>query len=361
MGASPDLARDLARGTRAVYERATTDLVRSIARQVAADTAPSRWRVGKLEALAALTREADETVARLEDAVPGTVDEALTAAYRSGTRGASAEASAAGITATFGRDVDREAITLLVDEALRPHREVFLQIRRSVLDAYDAATERAAVQVLTGTGTRRDAARTALADLADRGITGFRDTAGRRWDLASYAEMATRTSAGHAAVEGHTARLAALDVDLVIVSDSPEECRLCRPFEGRVLSLSGSTRGRLEDGAEVLCSVAEARQRGLYHPNCTHSQSIYLPGITTAPTDTADPVDGALRERQRAYERRVRGWKRRVALDEEVYGPDSPEAKRTRQRLRAVHVEFKAWRDEHGRRPVPGRTSLTHR
>lgn len=361
MGVSPALARELARQTRVVYEQATTDLIRGIARQVAAGADAADWQTRKLESMSVLRREADEVMTRLDDEVPGTVEEALTSAYRQGTRTASAEAARAGITGGFGADADREGITRLLEEALRPHRQAILQVRRGTLDAFDDAITRAAGRVLTGTGTRRDAARSALGVLADKGITGYRDASGRQWDLASYAEMATRTSAGHAAIEGHMARLVSLDADLVFVSDSPEECSICRPFEGRVLSISGKTRGRLDDGVTVLCSATEARDAGLYHPNCTHSQSIYLPGFTDLPTDTADPIDAGLREQQRAYERRVRGWKRRVELDEQVYGKQSPEAKRTRQRLRGTHAEFKAWRDKHDRRPVPGRTNLTHR
>ena len=35
-------------------------------------------------------------------------------------------------------------------------------------------------------------------------------------------------------------------------------------------------------------------------------QSIYLPGVTETPKDTADPEGDQLRQRQRAYERRIR-------------------------------------------------------
>ncbi|MCL7660111.1 phage minor capsid protein, partial [Klebsiella pneumoniae] len=86
---------------------------------------------------------------------------------------------------------------------MRPHEEAILGIRRRVQDAYDQALVRAASTVLTGAGTRVDAARSALSFLADRGITGFTDRSGRRWDLASYGEMVTRTASGHAAIEGH--------------------------------------------------------------------------------------------------------------------------------------------------------------
>ncbi|MFJ9647656.1 phage minor capsid protein [Streptomyces sp. NPDC101206] len=78
---------------------------------------------------------------------------------------------------------------------------------------------------------------------ADEEITSFRDRAGRRWQLTSYAEMAVRTATGHAATEARMRTLAEHGVDLVIVSDSPLECPLCRPWEGKVFPP-----GRMDQG-----------------------------------------------------------------------------------------------------------------
>ncbi|MFF4104300.1 phage minor capsid protein [Streptomyces sp. NPDC001903] len=52
-----------------------------------------------------------------------------------------------------------------------------------------------------GTGTRRQATQDVMRRWADEGITSFRDKAGRRWQLTSYAEMAVRTATGRAATE----------------------------------------------------------------------------------------------------------------------------------------------------------------
>ena len=43
--------------------------------------------------------------------------------------------------------------------------------------------------------------------------------------------------------------------------------------------------------------------------DCRHSLSAYLPGVTKAPTHTADPEGDAARRRQRELERQVRAWK----------------------------------------------------
>jgi hypothetical protein len=63
----------------------------------------------------------------------------------------------------------------------------------------------------------------------------------------------------------------------------------------------------------------------LLHPNCRHSLSAYLPGLTEAPTNTADPEGDAERQRLRALERRLRRLRTQeaAALDDagrEKYG-----------------------------------------
>lgn len=358
MPVSPKVALRLAEEVRGIYEVAANLLIRSIAVQVSKGIQAASWQDQKLAALSALLREADIVIENLYRNVPGAVDRAMEYAYRRGSAVAAGDADSFGIEGSFTPRPDHEAITNLVSDAMRPHEQMILQVRRIVQDAYNEAIRTAAAVVLTGAGTRVDAAREALRKLADQGITGFTDRSGRKWDMASYAEMATRTASGHAAINGHMDRLIGLGVDTVYVSDSPEECEKCRPFEGQILSITGNTTGELSDGKKVLCSVEESKEEGLWHPNCTHSVSIYLPGFTELPEDTEDPVDYEERQRQRAYERRVRKWKRRVEVEEGLVGKDDPAAKAARKRLRDTQAEFKQWRDATGRRAQTQRTNL---
>lgn len=176
-------------------------------------------------------------------------------------------------------------------------------------------------------GDRLGAAQRALNSFATQGVTGFVDKAGRSWDMVSYVEMAVRTSLANVAVDAHAAKLSALGFDLVIVSNAIQECYLCRPFEGKVLSLSGVNVGQISStnpitgqmvSVYVYTSLDQARGAGLHHPNCRHSESAYLPGVTTLPTNTEDIEGDAARQKLRYLERQKRAWKRRelVALDE---------------------------------------------
>ncbi len=98
------------------------------------------------------------------------------------------------------------------------------------------------------------------------------------------------------------------------VSDSPEECPLCRPWERRVLSLTGATPG--------YPTKAEAIAAGLYHANCTHRHYLYIPGVSRDRVPQSNPVGYEQRQDQRKIERDIRRWKRRSA----VAGNDSDRA-----------------------------------
>lgn len=183
---------------------------------------------------------------------------------------------------------------------------------RAALDAYQAVIAQASATVLAGANTRRDAAQLALDRLASRGISGFTDTAGRRWNLASYVEMAVRTGTGRAAVQGHVDHLTANGVSLVVVSDAPRECPLCRPWERQVLTLTGEVPANLR--VKVAGSLDEARAAGFQHPNCRHSIGAYLPGVTVKGRARHESRGYEAGQQQRSIERHIREWKRREAV-----------------------------------------------
>jgi hypothetical protein len=144
-------------------------------------------------------------------------------------------------------------------------------------------------------------------------------------------------------------RLGAAGLDLVIISDAPQECERCRPWEGKVLSRTGATVGATlatdvltgrPQRVHVAGSLATARAAGLWHPNCRHSASAYLPGVTSVPTHTADPQGDQDRQHLRYLERGVRAWKRRVAvtLDEQARRRADAKVRQWQAAIRA-HVE----------------------
>ncbi|MER8219700.1 phage minor capsid protein [Streptomyces sp. NPDC094143] len=335
MPVSPAMAEDLASEVARLYQDAEAALLEKLAAALAADIDSPRWAELKLAAIGNL-RTAVETVAEaLQTDTDGAVRQALVTAYNRGRQAAVAELGALDIGRELAaRDalpnapaVDRLAASLAEDT-----RPVYARITRVVLDVYRSITSRASSSTLLGALTRRQASQRALDQFANRGISGFVDAAGRSWDMATYAEMAVRSVTARAAIEGHVDALGEIGVGLVIVSNAPLECEICRPWEGETLTLSGQsgpqtiqaehateTVGRLRRRPRIIPvhvagSLVEARAAGLFHPNCRHSLSAYLPGVTTRPPD--HPTPGTTYEdtqRQREIERHIRRWKRRQA------------------------------------------------
>ncbi|MEU9606396.1 phage minor capsid protein [Streptomyces sp. NPDC048057] len=333
----PGLVEDLSAGVRDLYDDAEQWLLGIVARQLADGFDAPGWAVSKLRDIQPLRRAAQAVVDALGSAMQLQVFDAVAEAYDVGVRAGLAELGAL-------HDVDARriaestpstrAVDRIADETVDLVTQTHRGILRGVEDGYRQVIAEVAGTPLLGIDTRRQATQRAMERFADRGLRTFVDNGGRAWQMTSYAEMATRTAVGRAAVDAHGDRLRAVGLDLVIVSNAPHECPLCAPFEGKVLSLDGPAGARTveaehatADGetvrVHVFGSVDEARQRGFQHPNCRHSLSAYLPGVTRAPVEQSEDPDGyEASQRQRAIERRIRQWKKGAAAS------PTPEGKR---------------------------------
>ncbi|MCX4540490.1 phage minor capsid protein [Streptomyces sp. NBC_01565] len=339
MPVSPALAEDLASAITVLYEDAEIALIEILRKALAEGIDSPRWAELKLRSVGDLRKAVEAVANALQTDANGRVAGALATAYGRGRQAAVAELGALDI----GRELQARrilpgapAVDRLAASYAQDTRPLYQRITRAVLDTFRNVTSRAAsTQLLTGI-TRRDASQRALNEFARRGVTGFIDSRGHAWELAAYAEMAIRSVTARAAIEGHIDALAEVGAALVMVSDAPLECPLCAPWEGEVLALHGGPGPRtirLDHAIQsprlfartetvavhVAGSLAEARAKGLFHPNCRHSLGLYLPGITTRPPHAATPgTTYADTQRQREIERHIRRWKRAqaAAMDE---------------------------------------------
>ena len=319
----PGMAEDLAGAVSTLYEQAELALIEKVTNALTEGLDSPLWAELKLHAIGNLRTAIEEIIAALQASAGTAIHQAVAEAYDRGAQAAVVELGAlaphmASIPAG-ARAVDRLA-TALVQETGPVH----LRMLRQATDVYRQVIAEATSAPLLGATTRREAAGRALARFADRGVTGFVDRAGRSWNMTSYVEMATRRALGRAAVDAHTEQLGAAGIELVVVSDAPEECERCRPWEGKVLRRdgpSGSDTVELEHATEddrivrvsVAGSLPEARAAGLFHPNCRHNVSIYLPGVTRPRPKPPSRATYEQTQQQRYLERQVRAWKRRAA------------------------------------------------
>lgn len=282
-----------------------------------------------------------------ERGVPGALAE-LGVAVRAALLGAQAEGAAVAVAELPGRTVDPPDGTRglrLSEERLGGTLAYVLQRAPRMLEAVLREAVRAgADEVRAGKATRRTASQQVLDRLLRQGVNGFRDSAGRNWSLTSYTEMAVRAEVQARALDAGDATIRALGLTQVIVSDSPRECDICRPFEGQVLTLDGSGSG----------SLADARARGYQHPNCTHSHSAYIPGVTKREKPKHDPDGYEAKQQQRYMERKIREWKRAEVLALDPAAQAAAKAKvRTWQAALRKHVS------DNDLKRLPGRESIT--
>lgn len=320
MPASPDDGARLAARVAAQVAEAEALLLRRIARALAAGIDRPDWETQKLAELRMLQQAIAHDVTEADARIAATILQVIVEANGDGAALALTDLEAAGLE--LPRVPDVTPATNIAAEVVAQARAAMQAVPGLLARVYREAVAAGVGEVLGGTVTRLQAAQHVLDRLASNGITGFTDKAGRNWSLTSYVEMAVRTGAGQSAVQGHVDALQTAGIDLVIVSDSPRECPTCRPWEKKILSLSGqvgavilpSATGGSPVRVDVAGTLDEAKRAGLQHPNCTHSVAAYIPGATSTAAGRSNPDGYEAKERQRAMERKVREWKRRQAL-----------------------------------------------
>jgi hypothetical protein len=327
---SPATAAHLAQPVRDLYEQAELELLQHLAAQLGQDLNSPRWAERRLRAVGDLRSAIDTTSAALRGTATIAVDRVLLDAYDRGRREAITDLGR--LTAAQRRTVDAAAadgarsVRDLAAGLERDSRPLYRRIVSSVTGAYR--------QIIARAEQARDRAaevQRALTTFAGRGIVGLVDDHGRGWSMTGWVDMAARTAAGQALLDGHTALLSGVGLSLVVVSNSPLECPLCRPWESQVLTLDSAPGRRVvltrtAVGAPVTVpvrvagSLAEARASGLYHPNCRHNVRPFLPGLSSIPGPAPEPRRATYEstQRQRYLEQQLRAWRRRevVALDD---------------------------------------------
>lgn len=209
---------------------------------------------------------------------------------------------------------------------------------------YDDIIRRVAANPPESDTARRRIAQKALDEYKQRGITGLVDKGGRRWNMVSYIEMATRTAASDLAMRAHIAELQRAGLDVVRVTVMPNCHPYCQPYQGRLLSITGATRGTY-DGERIVASLPEALAHGFRHPSCRHSVRAHLPGMKAPDPDTIDPGDYKATQELRAIERNIRREKR--ARDTAL----TPEAKAAANR--AIQQLYKQAKQHTERTGIP--------
>lgn len=167
-------------------------------------------------------------------------------------------------------------------------------VLRMVNDEYRQIIHKSAFFVANGVKTEEQATKEAVKEINQKkmtieaidkasesflrgGINCVEYKNGRRVNIASYAQMAVRTASQRAQLMGEGEFRKQINNPLVIVSKHNTTCKLCEPWQGKVLIDDVYSGGTKEDGNYPLLS--EAMEKGLFHPNCRHGLPSFYPEL----------------------------------------------------------------------------------
>lgn len=329
------------------------------------------WETRKLAELGQLTQENARIINEETRRVPGEIRKALDevskialadierAIREAIAKGAIEEAPADSVQNLL-RDLSGQAVddaNLVNTVMLQSSQSAYLQAvnntviwENQILDA--AAAQKtlndAATAVTIGTETRRQALQKAISQMADKGIYGFVDRAGRHWSPEAYMNMDIRTTVHNAAIQSIRVRQEDYGSDIFQVSSHAGARPLCYPYQGKFYSW-GSGSGTFTDGAGVqhayapLDSTSYGQAAGLFGINCGHYPMPQIPNVTfpqDKKIESKAENDRLYQEsqEQRALERRIRDAKRKQAAFQAAGLPDAADRQRAlvRQRQAAM-------------------------
>lgn len=191
-------------------------------------------------------------------------------------------------------------------------------VLRKMDDVYRQTIFKAEMYFTGGIKTVNQAVDMATKDFLEKGIDCVEYKNGHKVNIASYAEMALRTASQRVTFLGEGKKRDEWGVYTVVVSAHANTCKLCLPWQGKVLIddvFSHPPKEYLESNKEYKL-VSEAMESGLLHPNCRHTLTTFFPGITSLPKipDEDEALDSyEAEQKQRYIERQIRKWKRMKA------------------------------------------------
>lgn len=298
------------------------------------------WQSAKLRDIQRFRRENKAILGEYQSAIDAETENLLREQYAEGGAGG------------FFRTSD-DRLKSLIGEMQNNSAKVENAALRYMNDVYRKTVLRTATAMTAGGMTLQQATDEATKDFLAQGINCVQYSNGRQVNIASYAEMALRTCSTRAMLMGEAKQRERMGIDTVLVSQYGACSNTCLPWQGKVYiddvfqsyhGPRGGSFGTSRNGRQYML-LSVAIKGGLFHPNCRHTISTWIEGVSTRPK----PMDikeieriNKLEAKQRYLERKVREAKR------EVYGlSDEAAIEEAQQKLDARQKALKEYLREH--------------
>lgn len=248
-------------------------------------------------------------------------------------------------------------------------KAAILQYQRTTMQYFVSASNtmlRSAGQMYTDTvnqvllirSTKAITGRQAMAQIAEQwastGVTSFKDKANRSWSTEAYSQMIVRTQSVQAGVDAQLARLDDLDCDLVEISSHIGARPKCEPYQGKVFSRTGKTKGY-----PLLSDTSYGEIDGLFGINCGHNMFPYFPGTEKTYQPYGKKENEQVYEnsqKQRLLERNIRAAKKNVDYQKKI-GNDA-DVQKAQNMLKLRNAQMESFIGQTGRTRREGREEI---
>lgn len=283
------------------------------------------WQTMKLRDLQRFRTENAELFKTYVPQIDSYIESVITQQFAEGAQAVAEEVLSAGMTSEdpmqFFRMNDAK-VRYLIDEARGAIGTAQSAALRFADDQYRKILLKSQLYSSSGAGTLYKAVDMATQDFLSAGINCIEYADGRRVNIASYSEMAIRTSNKKAKLNGEGAMRQQVGEVLVLVTQYGASSPTCLPWQGKVYVDDVWSGGDPEDYGGKYPRLSLAIEAGLFHPNCRHSMSTYFEGISRIPesmNESETLANYEAEQKQRYNERMIRKFKRLVegSLDEE--------------------------------------------
>ena len=268
-----------------LIESMQRNLARHLAEEADAGLRYPQWQAEKLKELKRYQRENRQIISSRTRGLSDRVSEHMKAELRQGSKHelkrykkalGKGYKSAKAMRKSFFKVNDRK-ISGMINALQNDLSAANTAVLRMMNDTYRQTIFRAGMYASNGVMTETQAYDMAVKDFLERGINCIEYRDGRRVNIADYASMAVRTANQRAYMVGEGEFRKSIGETLVIISHHATACKLCRPFERKVLIDDVYSGGKPGDGDYMLLS--EAMKLGLFHPRCRHGLGTYYPEL----------------------------------------------------------------------------------
>lgn len=324
----------------------------------------TQWQAEQIQGLRAYRQNVTALVDYHFILAKDAIEKYLREAYRNSVDDAAETArqlmTLAGRTAQISQQffgVNSRKLDVLINEAIQNiDTKRYAAINR-MNTGYTDMLRKADIFAQSGSYTIPQAVDLAAKDFMSAGLNCVEYRNGNRVNIASYVEMALRTSSSEVTRQANGDVRDELGEHLVVSNVIAMTCPICQRWQGKVMVDDVYSSGK-PDGVHKL--VSQSKADGFMHPNCRHQLFMYIPGVTKV-ADLPDPEMTRERydaeQQQRYQERQIRKYKR---LRDAAMDPDNKKAYAARvKEWTAKHDQFLREHDylrKNPRRLAPGFT-----